>query len=371
MTKSQELLFELLLISTGAKQTLSHPHTDKEWEEALDIAIEQAIEGVLMSGLETLQTVQGEGVMVHGFLPSKPVLLQWIGNAQIVEQTTLKMEEAANAVVKYFRENGFPCSILKGTAVGQYYPQPYMRSSGDIDVWLDGGRKKIYDFARAFDKEGMLYGVNYHHIHFHLLEDVHIEVHIWPSFLSSPLRNWRLHKFCELHRPTMESAMPSLSFDRVFIMLHCYRHICGHGVGLRQIMDYFYVLRQGVTPEEQANAVYWIKQLGMGRFARGLMWVLKEYFGLEERYLLMEPDEKEGRFIIGEVLLTGNMGHSDKRNWGSMKTPLSRFFLNLKRDFYLVGHYPHEAVWQPVFSLWLYAWRLCKGLLKDREVDDD
>ena len=86
---------------------------------------------------------------------------------------------------------------------------------------------------------------------------------------------------------------------------------------------------------------------------------------------LMEPDEKEGRFIIGEVLQTGNMGHSDKRNWGSMKTPLSRFFLNLKRDFYLAGHYPHEAVWQPVFSVWLYAWRLCKGLLKDREVDDD
>ena len=165
--------------------------------------------------------------------------------------------------------------------------------------------------------------------------------------------------------------MPSLAFDRVFILLHCYRHICGHGVGLRQIMDYFYVLRQGFTPEVQADAVYWIKQLGMKRFAAGLMWVLKEYFGLEERYLLMEPDEKEGRFIIGEVLLTGNMGHSDTRNWGSMKTPLSRFFLNLRRDFYLARHYPHEAVWQPVFSIWLYAWRLCKGLLKDREVDND
>lgn len=363
MTKAQELLFELLLISTGAKQSLSHPYTDKDWEEALDIANEQAIEGVLLSGLETLQTVHGEGLMVHGSLPSKPVLLQWIGNAQIVEQTTLKMEEAANAVVKYFHENGFPCWILKGSAVARYYPQPLMRSSGDIDVWQDGGRKKIYDFARAFDKDGMLYGVNYHHIHFHLIEDVHIEVHIWPSYLSSPLRNWRLHKFCNMHRPTMESTMPPLAFDRVFIMLHAFQHLCGHGVGLRQIMDYFYVLRQGFTEEERADAVYWIKQLGMKRFAAGLMWVLREYFGLDERYLLMEPDEKEGRFILNEVLLTGNMGHSDKRNWGSMKTPLSRFFLNLKRDFYLAGHYPHEAVWQPVFSIWLYAWRLCKGLI--------
>lgn len=354
MSKAQDLVFELLLISTGAKQTLSHPYTDKDWEEALDIANEQAIVGVL--------TVAMEALTDKSVLPSKLVLLQWIGNAQIVEQESVGMAEAGVAAVQYFREHGFACQILKGSAVARYYPRPLRRSSGDIDIWVDGGRKRIYDFARSFDKDGKLYGVNYHHIHFHMIEDVHIEVHIWPSFLSSPLCNWRLHKFCNLHRPTMESSMPSLAFDRVFIMLHCYRHICGHGVGLRQIMDYFYVLRQGFTEEERKDAVYWIKQLGMGRFARGLMWVLREQFGLEERYMLMPADEREGRFIMHEVLQTGNMGHSDTRNWGSMKTPLSRFFLNLRRDRYLVGHYPHEAVWQPVFSVWLYAWRLSKGL---------
>lgn len=115
--------------------------------------------------------------------------------------------------------------------------------------------------------------------------------------------------------------------------------------------------------------MYWIRQLGMERFARGLMWVLKVYFGLEEQYLLLEPDEKEGRFIMQEVMLTGNMGHSDTRNWGSMKSPLSRFFYNLKRDLYLVRHCPYEALWQPFFSIWLYSWRLSKGLLKDRDKD--
>ncbi len=161
--------------------------------------------------------------------------------------------------------------------------------------------------------------------------------------------------------------MPCLAFDRVFIMLHCYRHICGHGVGLRQVMDYYYVLRQGFTEEERLDAVKWINKLGMGRFARGLMWVLQYVFGLETRFLITAPNEKEGRFIINEIMQTGNMGHSDQRNWGSLATPLSRFFHNLKRDFYMARHYPHEAVWQPFFSLWLYFWRLSKGLLKDRE----
>lgn len=357
-TNKQDLFFELLLVCTGAKDVLSRTYSEAEWNDALEIAQEQAIEGVLLSAIERLSDEQR---------PPKLVLLQWIGSVQMVETNSKKIAEASDCVVRYFRGNGFACNILKGCAVARYYPQPERRQSGDVDVWVDGGREKIYDFARAFDENEMLYGVNYHHIHFHLIEDVHIEVHIWPSFLSSPLRNWRLHKFCNLHRPTMETSMPSLAFDRVFILLHCYRHMCGDGVGLRQIMDYYYVLRQGFNEEEKVDAVYWIKQLGMARFAKGLMWVLKKYFGLENRFMIVTPDEKEGRFIMQEVMLTGNMGHSDNRSWGSKKTAFTRFFFNLKRDCYLAGHYPHEAIWQPFFSLWLYFWRLSKGLLKDRE----
>lgn len=360
MSNSEGLFFELLLMCDGAKETLTRFYTEADWNGALDVAQDQAVDGVMLSAIERLPKEQR---------PPKMALLQWIGSVQMLEADSRRIAEASETVVKYFRENGFACSILKGTAVARYYPQPERRLLGDVDIWVDGGRKKIYDFARAFDKDGMLYGVNYHHIHFHLIDGVHIEVHIWTSFLRSPLRNWQLHKFCNLHRPMMSSDMPSLAFDRVFILLHCYRHLCGHGVGLRQIMDYYYVLRQGYTEDERQDAVYWIRRLGMARFAAGLMWVLREYFGLEDRFLIVSPDEKEGRFIIQEVMLTGNMGRSDSRNWGSLKTPLTRFFFNLRRDIYLAKHYPHEALWQPFFSLWLYFWRLSKGLLKDRDRD--
>ena len=163
--------------------------------------------------------------------------------------------------------------------------------------------------------------------------------------------------------------MPCLAFDRVFILLHCYRHLTGSGVGLRQIMDYYYVLKQGFTPEEKADTVKWIKKLGLTRFASGLMWLLHEVFGLEadEAHQLLPPNEKEGRFLLHEILLTGNMGHTDPRPWGSRQTPLKRFFHNLRHDFYLAGHYPQEVLWQPVFSIWLYVWRLRKGLLGERE----
>ena len=379
-TNTKELFFELLKVSVGVQDQLTRTPSTNEWEEIMVEAEQQSIVGVMLDGLERLP---------EGQRPQQLLLLQWIGEAQMDEQNTLQLVKAGEQVVAFFRQNSFACTLLKGAAVGRYYPKPERRTSGDIDVWVDGGREKIYEFARKFDKDGKLYGVNYHHIHFRLIDDVHIEVHIWPSFLSSPLRNNRLHKFCNLYRPTYETDKPSLGFDRVFIMLHCYRHICGHGLGLRQIMDYYYVLKASFKESHEDNegshrsksfknlnqnyskedAVYWIKKLGMERFARGLMWVLKEYFGLEEKFLLMEPDEKEGQFIIQEVMLTGNMGHSDTRNWGSKRTPLSRFFLNLKRDIYMVRHCPHEALWQPFFSIWLYAWRWSKGLFGSEDND--
>ena len=359
MNKSQELLFELLLVCTGAKNSLRQSYTEKEWSDALEIAINQVISGVLVTVFDVLKEHDA------GSLPSRHLMLEWMGLSQLQELDTAKLTKAGETAIKYFRENGFACQILKGSSVGRYYPHPLKRASGDVDVWLDGSRKKIYDFARNFDKDGKLYGVNYQHIHFHLIEGVHIEVHIWPSYLSNPLHNHRLHKFCNMYRPTMESDKTSPAFDRVLILLHCYQHFCGHGVGLRQIMDYFYVLKQGFTEEERRDSAKWIKKLGMKRFAEGLMWVLQQYFGLEKQYMLFEPNEKEGRFIIQEVLQTGNMGHCETRNWGSLETPVSRFFYNLRRDMYFATHYPHEALWKPFFSLCVYAWRLSLGRMKD------
>lgn len=354
MFKSQQLFFELLQICVGARESLKHQYTEEHWRVALRMAQEQTLVGVMVSALEQLPKEQ---------LPSRLILLQWIGMGEMVVDRTNKMAEATQKVVKFFHENGFACQILKGSSVGRYYPIPNRRTSGDVDVWLNASRKEIYDFARRFDKDGKLYGVNYHHIHLHLLEDIHTEVHIWPLYLSSPLRNYRLHKFCNLHRPTMETDKPSLVFDRVFILLHAYQHLCGHGVGLRQLMDYYYVLKQSfdnnanLNDEWRKDSVYWITQLGMKRFAEGVMWIYQRIFGMEERYLLFEPNEKEGRFIMHEVMMTGNMGHSETRKWGSLKTPLSRFFYNLRRDIYFLTHYPHEAIWQPFFSLYLYVWR--------------
>ena len=89
------------------------------------------------------------------------------------------------------------------------------------------------------------------------------------------------------------------------------------------------------------------------RFAGAMMWVMQEVFGLERENMLVEPDEKEGPFLLEESCQTGNMGHHEQRHWGSLKTPVSRFFYNLHRDWHFLAHYPKEVCWQPFFSIWM------------------
>lgn len=141
-TSKYDLFFELLLVCTGAKDALSRTYSEAEWNEALETAQDQAIDGVLLSAIERLPGEQR---------PPKLALLQWIGSVQILETDSANIAGASETGIKYFRENGFACNILKGSAVARYYPQPERRLSGDVDVWVDAGRDKIYDFARKFD----------------------------------------------------------------------------------------------------------------------------------------------------------------------------------------------------------------------------
>ena len=112
----------------------------------------------------------------------------------------------------------------------------------------------------------------------------------------------------------------------------------------------------------------------MLKFAKAMMWVLQHVFEEnnvdEERrtknedtkdnwrelypWMIVEPDEKEGEFVLKEIMHTGNFGKFDKRyNW-NIKTPLKRFIANQKWNVHLITHYPSEILWSPFFNIYRY-----------------
>lgn len=163
-----------------------------------------------------------------------------------------------------------------------------------------------------------------------------------------------MKEFCELHKPIEGCEdTPSHAFNRVYILLHCYRHFCGHGIGLRLLLDYYFVLSQGFTDSEKAEAMQWIRRMGMTHFAKATMWLMQEVFHLGREFLLCEPDAEYGKFLLEEVMRSGNFGQGDKTNKIS-GSALKRYLYNIKRDIRTMRICPHEALWDPAFNVYQF-----------------
>lgn len=369
------LFFELLQVAISNREGLSHTPTAEEWRELYTQAQQQALVGIAFRGVELLPEVQR---------PPKPLLMQWYMAAERIKAMNADLDRKALAVTNKFLEEGFSSMVLKGQGIAKLYQvsqsivnsqrstDGVYRTPGDIDIWLSGERKEILHYVRKHVPDCKPV---YHHVDFPVIEGLDIEVHFTPSWMNSPVTNRRLQRFFKSaaysqqstdghwlmtnsQQPYSELPSPNIAFNRVYILVHIYRHLFHEGIGLRQLLDYYFVLHQGFTEEERKETMRTLRALRMGRFAGAVMWVLQEVFGMEKRYMLTAPNEKEGRFLLSEIMLAGNFGQYDKRlkhkrgestlHWGLRK---------VKRNFRFVRSYPSEVLWSPLFKLWHWGWR--------------
>lgn len=356
MKEIETIFFELIRVAIGEREDLSRLPSEKEWKAILDMAKKQSLVGVCFAGLQRLGADADEGFAVIGM--SEMLYLKWMGMAAQIQQRNELMDVYTAQALEYFRGKGFPCQVLKGQGVARLYGDiADFRQSGDVDVWLGCKREEMYDFARK--EYGRIEGLNYYHIHCPIMDDAEVEAHVWPSYLTNPFRNRRLHGFFIEHQPTEGSDdTPDNVFNGVFILLHCYRHFCGRGVGMRQVLDYYYVLKSGFAEAQKAEVLKGLREFGLYRFATAMMWLMKEVFGLEDRYLICECDEKEGMFLLDEVMNTGNMGRGESRIKRDDSSAVRRFVSNQRRNLHLLTHYPSEVCWSPIFNLVRYFWQL-------------
>lgn len=357
MTIMKQLFFELIRIALGQEEKFSSQPTAEQWRKLYDLSVQQTLTGILYSAIERL----GEELR-----PPKDILLQWFMMKERIVQTNRLLNQRAVQTMEFFQKNGFNCCILKGQGVATLYPNPLLRTPGDIDIWLSGGRKKIYNFAQ---QEFALNGLTYRHIHFPLHKDVEVEIHTTPINLLSPFSNHKLYKYFKTHSNKQFSnftnlpeqkgsiCIPCIEFNQLYILLHIYEHFLGEGIGLRQVLDYYYVLIQPTTKESTAHTVKMLRKLKMLRFARAMMWVQQEIFGLEDKYLLVEPDEKEGRFLLNEIMLAGNFGKYDVRIDHNVQTnKILRTWKSILHNKRIFMRYPYEMIWDIPFRTHQYIW---------------
>ena len=205
----------------------------------------------------------------------------------------------------------------------------------------------------------------YHHIDFLKAGDIPVEVHYRPSWLNNPFHNRRLQQYFLEHADAQFSnlqpqgfATPTWEFNVVFLLSHIANHLLHEGIGLKQVIDYYYLLRSQTERRSIESYEQEFRCLGLLPFARQLMWVLSQVLGLDEKLLVASQDERRGRLLLSEMLAGGNFGmHDDRLLSGSYSSSLKSNLQRVVRDLRMMRYFPSESLWEPAFRIWHYFWR--------------
>jgi hypothetical protein len=351
-----QIFFDFLRFSIGSESEIPDSLIEADWKELYRIAQKQCLVGILFDGIQRLPS-SNVGI-------SRDLLLQWMAQSKMLEKANVQLNDAAILVSEWFRKKGFRTCILKGQGNALLYPNPYSRTPGDIDIWVEGGDKRVISFVRSISPHEK---ACYHHIEFPSYKGVEVEVHYRPSFLLCFWHNRKLQKYYERvkeeqfsHRVMLgeqgEIAIPTVEFNLIFQLTHIYAHLMNEGIGLRQLLDYYFVLQHADIKdltELQRN----LKHFGLWKFAGAIMYIMHEVFGMPASRLIVPLNEKYGNFVLNEVLEAGNFGSYDKRNRFG-KSQLGHNLQRVYRDIRLIKYFPAEALSEPIFRVWHFFWRM-------------
>lgn len=313
----EDLFYELMLVALGNRKTLSRNPSGQEWRWLFLSCQKQAIVAFVFPSLDKLSKA-GQKVPVG-------LVYEWLAQSEQIKQQNELMNYEAARLTKIFEDEGHKTAILKGQANARLYSHPWSRHPGDIDVWVDGGKEKVIETVK---RVGLLrekiakYWVDGdatmspHHIHLPKNENgIDVEVHYRPSSGNvNPFTNRRLQNILEEeinkeNELTPEGfRVPSPKFALVMQLAHIQRHLVREGVGMRQVIDYYYLLKADDN-KQRDDVFYRLSSLGLKHIAEALMWVLHEKLGLEDEYLIAPMDERRGKMLLQKIMEGGNFGH--------------------------------------------------------------
>ena len=365
MTKTSAI-FLFLKYCLGKKMDISKVVANLDWRQLYTFASNQAILGFSFNGINRL------GQEYPDVLKQNPIgrdlLMTWMGAAQQIHRQNMKVNTVASKLYSMFREDGLRCCILKGQGNALMYPNPYSRTPGDIDVWVNASREQITKYAKKHFDIGD--DIRFHHLETSV-DGVPVELHFFPGIMNNPIYNARLQKWFKRNVDLQcsnvvslpdgigEIAIPTTAFNVVYQLTHLYHHFFDEGIGMRQIIDYYYVVNNDELLVIRDTLQKELKYLGLWKFARAVMYVQHEALGLPEEKMIAPMDEKRGKLLLEEILNGGNFGqHFTKYGHFTQQGMAKKYFLKIWRNMHFVRYYPAEALCEPIFRTWHFFWRM-------------
>ena len=359
-------IFAFMRYCLGKKENMSKVVAGMNWQELYSFASKQAILGLCFDGIERLGKENPEELRQNPI--ERKLLMAWMSKAQQIHRQNMKVNIVASKLYSMLRGDGLRCCILKGQGNALMYPNPYSRTPGDIDVWIDASRERIIEYASKKFELGD--DIRLQHLETSL-DGVPMELHFFPCSMNNPIYHARLQKWFRRNADLQCShivglpdgagdiAIPTTAFNVVYQLTHLYHHFFDEGIGMRQIIDYYYVVNNDELLVIRDTLQRELKYLGLWKFAGAVMYVLHEALGLSEEKMIAPMDEKRGELLLAEILEGGNFGRYFTKYCGLTHQSMGKkYFLKIWRNMHFVRYYPAEALSEPIFRTWHFFWRL-------------
>lgn len=351
------LFFELLKAGLWDEpiNPSAFPLAAEQWQALFQLAKKQALLGVIFDGVVKLPKEH------H---PPTRLKLEWIAIVQKIEQKNIDLNRYAVEISERFRKEGFRNIVLKGQGLAAYYPHPLHRQSGDIDIYMEGGRKKIGNYVKKLGCKEEVASVHYNVS----TARAEIECHVICSKFYDPFKNKRFQKMLNAWTeksfdhtiPLAEGRLPIPipEMNHIYVLQHIYRHLFGTGIGLRQFCDYALLMDRTYSELDPALFLKNLEKIGMKAFAEATFFILTTYLGYpKEKLPFPIKSEKLGRLLFSEVMATGNFGqHDERRRYNTSKKTWRRHTYRVYRILIFLRYFPMEVICTPIQAITNRIW---------------
>ena len=281
----RKLFFELMQVSLGQLDCVSRFPEPNEWQKFYELAKKQAVIGICYHGVTKL--------FDYGLVAPQELSLDWMAEAEEIKEVNRGRTRKLITLQEELQKHHLLSSVMTGPGLTRFYDRELqmLRYTKGIDVYVFGYKNQL-DLSPWAD----------------------INVHILPELRvgksrqrNNKLDKWVLQNDDLMFRKAGELVVPSHSATILIQLTNLYNLFLNKRLLMRNLMDLFFIIRfaQGdsrLFQYPQNTLEEEIKDLGLTRFTRGIMWLLQEVFALDPKILPLEPLEEEGQFLLSQIM---------------------------------------------------------------------
>ena len=295
-----------------------------DWEKMYLLAEEQSVVGLVLAGIERYKNLN------FGLQLDQELLLQWIGEVQIIEQQNKALNEYVAKLIEKLRKEDVYAILVKGQGIAQCYEKPLWRASGDVDLLLsdqnyEKAKTVLLPLAvdvereyKSFKHQGMtmpgdfvveLHGTMHSRLSKRIdkgVDEVQRDI-----FYNGSARSWQ--------NGSTSVFLPGVDDDVIFVFTHILHHFYIEGIGLRQICDWCRLLWTNKDSLNHGLLESRIRKMGLMTEWKAFAAMAVDYLGMPVEAMPLydvrcQKDDvrwkKKAEHILQFVIESGNFGHN-------------------------------------------------------------